>query len=395
MPDIARADIQRARGTRTRLATLLLVAFLFAAGCGDTYRSLADEDALPDLAALKRAAAATPARTRRVPVWRTRGGRDVHVAVHETGAAGRGGRAIVLVHGVFSDAGAWRFVRGGLAGRHVLAIDLPGCGASDAPDPADLPPDAYGLDSLARAVLLALRQVMPDRHRPSGPAPPATATAPPPITLVGHSLGGAAVLRALGAPALRAEFPDVIARVDGAVLFAPADVVPASNQDTFDELGEIDGLDVWMAERSGMLRERVAEAVRGGATDPARALRQEADRSAAVLRDPWRRRAVQAMVARALPIVDGPGEWEQADALERDYANVTVPCLLVWGRRDEACPVAMGYKLAAQLPDARLRILPRGRHSLPVDEPAACAALIRRWVETGMRDEPRIAAVAD
>jgi pimeloyl-ACP methyl ester carboxylesterase len=390
----------------------LLLLVVSALGCGNTYSTLADEDALPDLAAMKRAAAGVPARTVRVPVWHTRAGREVRVAVHESGWD-RNGRVVVLVHGVFSDAGAWRFVRGGLAGDyHVIAIDLPGCGASDAPDPDDLPPDAYGLDSLARAVLLALRQTLPAQAvQPAGPVPPAAPAAsaaaaaaaatqpgaprPPPVTLVGHSLGGAAILRALGAPALRAEFADVVGRVDGAVLFAPADVVPASNQDTFDELGEIDGLDVWLAERSGMLRERVAQAVRGGATDPARALRQEVDRSAGVLRDPWRRRAMQAMVARALPIVNGPDEWAQADALERDYANVTAPCLLVWGRRDDACPVAMGYKLAAQLPHARLRILNRGRHSLPVDEPAACAGLIKRWIETGMSDEPRIATVGE
>src|SRR5688572_10815377 len=104
-----------------------------------------------------------------------------------------------------------------------------------------------------------------------------------------------------------------------------------------------------------MLRERVAEADCAGASDPDRALRQEADRSGAVLRAPGRRRAAQSMVKPALPIIDGPDEWAQVDALKRDYARVRQPCLLVWGRRDEACPVAMGYKLAAQLPDARLR----------------------------------------
>ena len=375
----------------------MLLSLVAGGGCGNAYETLADEDALPDLARLKRAAEAVPTRTTRVPVWRTRDGRAVYMAVHEsapTGNAGggiaRAGRVVVLIHGVFSDAGAWRFVRGGLAPDHgVLALDLPGCGASDAPHPADLPPDAYGLDSLARAALLALRQSL---AAPVGLSPPPP---PPRITLVGHSLGGAVVLRALGAPALRAEFADVIERVDGAVLFAPADVVPASNQDTFDELAEVDGLDVWLAERSGMLRHRVAGAIRGGASDPARALRQEADRSAGVLRDPGRRRAMQAMVARALPIVDDRSEWEQADALERDYANVAAPCLLVWGRRDEACPVAMGYKLAAQLPDARLRIVPRGRHSLAIDEPGLCADLIRQWIDTGLKDTPRIATVGN
>lgn len=383
--------------TPNRIAVALLLPLIIStAGCGGAYRALADEDDLPELAALKRAAAAAPTRTTLVPVWRTRDGRMVRMAVHRSA----GGRVIVLIHGVFSDAGAWRFVRGGLVPDYdVLTIDLPGCGASDAPDPGDLPPDAYSLDSLARAVLLAMRQSLPvsagdldnDKRAGEGEGEEGQTR----VTLIGHSLGGAAVLRMLGAPALRAEFADVIGRVDGAVLFAPADVLPASNQDAFDELGKVDGLDVWLADISGTLRERLAEAVRAGASDPSRALRQEADRSAAILRDPGRRRAVQAMVAQALPVVDGPSEWELADALERNYAAVRQPCLLVWGRRDEACPVAMGYKLVAQLPDARLRIIRRGRHSLPVDEPAICAAMIRRWIETGMKDEPRIATVGE
>lgn len=58
--------------------------------------ALVDENDLPDLAALKAQAAAVPTRTTRVPIWRTRAGREVRVAVHESGG-GRRGRLIVLV----------------------------------------------------------------------------------------------------------------------------------------------------------------------------------------------------------------------------------------------------------------------------------------------------------
>ena len=356
-----------------------------AAGCGSTYRSLADENELPDLVELNRQAAAVPASVRRVPVWQTRSGQPVHVAVHESWA-GHGGRTIVLLHGVFSDSSAWRFVRGGLAADyHQQAIDLPGCGDSDAPFPAELPPDAYGLDALARAVLLAVRHSLAARGESDATR----------LTLAGHSLGGALVLRALGSPALREEFADVVSRVDGAVLFNPADVLPASNQQTFDELQRIGGARIALADATGLLRERTAAATRAAAADPRRALRQEADRSADILRDPRRRRAMQAMIARGLPIVEGRPDWERIDRMERDYANVDVPCLIVWGRRDDTFPAAMGYKLMIELPDARLRIVRRGRHSLPVDEPALCASLIRKMVETGMADTSRIESIGE
>lgn len=376
----AQAPIRRGatRCLRVIVAVLPLVA---ATGCG-AYRSLADEHALPDLVALNRRAAEVPTQTTRVPVWETRSGKPVNVAVHESGRGRGDGRAVVLLHGVFSDSSAWRFVRGGLAADyHLVTIDLPGCGASDAPLPAELPSDAYGLDSLARAVLIAVRASL-------GGGDDA-----PRVTLAGHSLGGALVLRMLGSPKLRDEFADVVERVDGAVLFNPADVLPASNQQTFDELGRLGGTKVALADATGLLLERTSAATRGAAADPTRALRQEADRSANILRDPRRRRAMQAMIRRGLPIVDGRPDWEQIDVLERDYANVSVPCLIVWGRRDDTFPAAMGYKLAAELPDARLRIVRRGRHSLPIDEPGLCAELIREMVETGMKDAPRIAKV--
>lgn len=359
----------------------MILSFFMAAGCGRTYRSLVDENDLPDLVTLHRRAAAVPTRTTRVPVWRTRSGKTVRVAVHESGVGREGGRAIVLLHGVLSDSSAWRFVRGGLAADyHLLAIDLPGCGASDAPLPADLPADAYGLDSLARAVLLTLRQSLAAR----GDAGPAR------LTLAGHSLGGALVLRALGSAALREEFADVVSRVDSTVLFNPADVPPVSNQRMFDELKDIGDGQVALADAIGLLRERTAAATRAAAGDPRRALRQEAERTADILRDPRRRRAMQAMIAQGLPVVDGRPDWDQIELLERDYANVAVPCLIVWGRRDSTFPAELGYKLLTELPDARLRLVRGGQHSLPIDEPALCASLIREMVETGMKGAPRV-----
>lgn len=93
------------------------------------------------------------------------GGRAI--AVGRTGADA--GTPVVLIHGFASDMNSWAFNIPALAAGHpVIAIDLPGHGASDK-DVGD-----GSLASLADAVLGALRALGVDRAH-----------------LVGHSLGGA------------------------------------------------------------------------------------------------------------------------------------------------------------------------------------------------------------
>ncbi len=69
--------------------------------------------------------------------------------------------------------------------------------------------------------------------------------------------------------------------------------------------------------------------------------------------------------------------FEISEALEAGYPHVQLPCLIVWGLRDETLPAAMGYKLKDQLPYAHLVLLPHSKHMLPLERPADCAQLIR------------------
>lgn len=83
-----------------------------------------------------------------------------------SGAFGRGGSTIVLVHGLGSRADHWLGVARRLAVRHrVRLVDLPGHGASEMPAP-------FTLERAARALDGAL------------------ASEQGPVVLVGHSLGG-------------------------------------------------------------------------------------------------------------------------------------------------------------------------------------------------------------
>lgn len=367
------------RSPRTLLpfpVSLLLATF--AVGCSSgAYRSLLDENDVPDLAALKQSAADLPQRTDRVTVAFRDSGKPVEVAVRRVGGGSRA-RTILLLHGVFSDGGLWRFVAGDLGRDFDLLIpDLPGCGGSSHPDPGDLGLAGYGPTALARDVLTALR------HETRG-APPGTH-----LTLVGHSLGGIILLRMFGDPALRREFADVMSRVDTVVLIDSADVTEKVSSPVFRSLAELPGWKVGLANLLGVLRGRAAEGTRDGVADPdRRALRQEADRTAAILLDAGRRRAMQAMLAQA-----APAERAERDAIRKGYTSVTVPTLILWGERDEIFPSSMGRELAAALPRARLVIVPEAEHSLPIERPRRVAALIREFVTGSARgpgeDRPR------
>ncbi len=84
----------------------------------------------------------------------------------------------------------------------------------------------------------------------------------------------------------------------------------------------------------------------------------------------------------------------QAEVVSSGYIKVNVPCLIVWGGRDETLPLAMGYMLADEIPGAQLRIVTEAMHCLPTERPLACTRLIRDFLaEKSRPDRTRIARV--
>jgi pimeloyl-ACP methyl ester carboxylesterase len=348
-----------------------ILLLLGLCGCSSgPYWDLASEDDLSPLAALQDAAVRQPSSLTRVPT-RIGDGPVVHVTLHETGVVSAG-RIVVLLHGCLSDHHTWRFVRGALGEDHCLfLVDLPGCGDSDRPDPATLGPNGYSPDALAERVLQALEAnlVGPGEQRP--------------ITLVGHSLGGAIVLRAMGNTRLRSRHDSVLRRVDRIVLIAPMDVEMVNPPAALRRLAAASGAAILLADFTGVLDRELAEATIRSVDNPRRALREEVDRLKVILGRRDTRRATQAILRQAVPHrADGP-DWPAIEAMTADYANVEVPCVLVWGAHDQTIPVAIGHKLQDQIPTAELYVLDDCRHSPQLEHPVRCAEIIREFSLTG------------
>ena len=364
-----RGDDASANG-RVRHVALALAALALAA-CASAYGRLRSETEIPECRRYIDLAAAVPHVGRLVPAGDA-GGEKVRLSLEQRGT-GKSDRVDVLVHGVLSDSRTWRYVAAELSGdRDVLTIDLPGCGGSDKPDPSVVGDDAYAPSAMARNVLAALREFMTTRGTR------------PRMTIVGHSLGTAVVLRMLGDPALRAEFADVVECVDRAVFLSPLAFAFERPDPLFERIAALTAVEVTMGEVLGILRGAVADTIWNGVEDPTRAPREEADRLFEILSAGDTRHAGQAMIRSAVPFTaEGRCDWVRIERLEDDYDNVRVPCLLVAGGRDETLPQAMAFRLRELLPRAWLRILPRAMHALPTERPQECAQLVRDFDVTG------------
>jgi pimeloyl-ACP methyl ester carboxylesterase len=361
-----------------RLSTVvaLIASAALGAGCARG-PGLLGETQFANLAPLIHAYHALPARARLVAVPACGAQPALNLAVTQIGAGDRH-HLIVMVHGLMADQSTWRFVAGGLgADQQLLLLDLPGCGDSDKPDPAKLGDACYQPQALALAVMGALRQCLPDY-------PPDLR-----ITLVGHSLGGAAALRMLCDPEVRAPFPDVAARLDRAVLLAPADVTPLSPDPMLSRIQTLTSFEVELADLLGVLNWRILDAVDARGPKPT-TNREDVERLAQILLDPARLHAAQAMLRQSVPNAHGRADWPAIEAFTAAYAGNTVPCLILWGDRDARLPVAIGYKLLGQVPHCRLRVVRGAGHFLPGEQPDLVIALIRAFGRDADRPAPPV-----
>ena len=237
-------------------------------------------------------------------------------------AAGEGSETALLLHGYGGDKNQWMFVQEPLAGdRRVLAIDLPGHGASDK--------DVEGLDLDGLAALVW--EVVDASDVAGG------------VHLVGHSLGGAI------ATAAAARAPE---RVRSLTLVAPAGFGSApdaeylrgfaaatSRRELRPLLGRL------FADESMVTRQMTEDLLRY----------KRIDGVTEVLR----------MLCDTL--LDGDAQAIDARPL---LARVTAPKVVVWGAEDRILP-------PAEVPGADVRIVEGAGHMVQLERPQEVIAAAR------------------
>lgn len=242
--------------------------------------------------------------------------------------AGQGDTTLVLVHGFGEHLLGWRWVLDPLA-RHyrVLAVDLPGFGASAKPD------TTYTL-----AVMAGWLQGLLDQET-SGP-----------LVLVGHSMGGAIVVEAV------LQRPGRVAAV---VLLAPA------------------GLNAGLGRIGEMFGETGHQAVGWWETARAfitplhdRAWMAEPPDLAAY--DPTEDSSYRVATARVLRDFDFAGIGDR-------FAGLSVPTLVIWGRFDTVIPWRTADSLGRLLPCGRVVSL-NALHRPQMERPDTTVFLIRDFL---------------
>ncbi len=374
--------------------------------CSSSVSGLVHERDVPEFAALLDATGATPSRVDRIDVsegkqysptdpgdppqpWPPP---ERHVAVHRYGADDAP-RVYVLIHGMMSDSRAWRFVVGELAkGAGVWVVDLPGCGQSDAPsdDRYEYSPQRMAIDVL-RAIEVCVWEDARDRpslaRLPAGdrrPEVPKRTTPPPHITLVGHSLGGRVTLQIAGAPSGSPDaFAHVRSLVDSFILVDALDVSVHLQDPRFRRLALAGDFEIALGRFTGQVRQYTERGTLASVSPPTPALIEEARIRQEYINNDARGRATRAMARNALFWTkDGRPDWARIEAAEARYASIRQPALILWGRRDEILPLSMGYKLAAELPNARIVAMPGVMHSPQLEQPTETIRLIREFVSS-------------
>jgi pyruvate dehydrogenase E2 component (dihydrolipoamide acetyltransferase) len=230
--------------------------------------------------------------------------------------------ALVFIHGIGGSSTTWEGVIDAFAAVHrVVALDLPGHGRSDVPDPDRF---AYDLDALARAVLTAL-----------------------------HALGisGAAV-----AITAALEAPD---RIDRLVLVDAAGLGPEVDPRLLELLSADPSeaasralLELFFEDRSLVLDAGVSDHLAG-------------------LQRPGAHDAIRAIAASALT---KSGQRPIPDA---DLGRITQPVLVVWGERDRVFPASQ----ATRIEGAEVAVIPGAGHAPQVEAPAAFTEAVGAFLE--------------
>lgn len=258
------------------------------------------------------------------------------------------GPPVLLVHGQPGTGSSWWPVAKLLSPDfRVLAPDRPGWGGN--PRPATT--IAGNAEMLARLVEERL-----------GPEPP-------PLVVVGHSLGGAVAIElALGWRRL----------VAGLVLVSSVGVAAALTG--MDRLLAVPLLgDGVLGAGAVALRKVVQGTARMASGERSRHLLERANRSAAF-------RAVMAEADHVVGarerrsfLVEQRALIEETPRIERRLGSLALPCAVVQGGGDHVVGPQAARELAAAIPGAELALRPGAGHLLPFEQPEFVAAVVRRY----------------
>jgi len=254
------------------------------------------------------------------------------------------GDPVLLIHGFGASSYSWRHIVEPLARKYrVITIDLKGFGES--PKPRD---DQYSVYEQARLVRnFILENNLKNLH------------------IVGHSYGGGVALAT--SIYLSSSHPNLqssLVLIDG--MAYPQDLPDFVKLLATPILGP---LIIYTIPNAFQVRNLLKKVYFNDTLIPQSAIDHYADN----LSKPNAKYATLASVRQMLP-TDLP-------QFSDNYANLTVPTLIIWSKEDEIVPLAIGERLRANLPNSKLVVLSKVGHAVQEEEPSLVLPYLQQFLD--------------
>lgn len=260
-------------------------------------------------------------------------------------------RTVLLVHGLGNNAHRdWEKVVSALAvDFHVVALDLPGFGASPGA------PEGYSFLTLGRVLAEVAQQTAPGQR----------------VHVVGHSLGGAVSLYFAHAHADKVER---LVLVDAAGILLKMVFAQHITSLRTRQVGiaPLDSLLKGLSERVNSVRRLVFND-----------LDNRFDFSRWLAQNPGVRNT---LLGRYTQVEAGLG------LVEHDFTaairETTAPTTVIWGRDDPIAPLRTGRLLAERMPDARLKVIDGVGHTPMLESPETFKRLLQAALSEPLAPKP-------
>lgn len=255
------------------------------------------------------------------------------------------GDPVLLIHGFGASRYSWRYVIEPLAQKyHVIAIDLKGFGES--PKPRD---DQYSVYEQARLVRnFILENKLKNLH------------------IIGHSYGGGVALAT--SIYLSISHPDLqksLTLIDS--IAYPQDLPSFVKILATPILGS---LIIYAIPNTFQVRNLLKKVYFNDNLIPQNAVDHYADN----LSKPNAKYATLTSVRQMLPV--------DLQQFSENYANLTIPTLIIWSKEDEIVPLGVGERLHENLPNSKLIILNNVGHAVQEEEPSLVLPYLQQFLDT-------------
>ncbi len=260
-------------------------------------------------------------------------------------------RTVLLVHGLGNNAHRdWETVVSALAvDTHVVALDLPGFGASPGA------PEGYSFPALGRVLAEVVQHTAPGQR----------------VHVVGHSLGGAVSLYFAHA---HADKVDRLVLVDAAGILLK--MVFAEH------IARLRTRQVGIAPVDNLLKS-LSERLNGVRRVVFNDLDNRFDFSRWLAQNPGVRNT---LLGRYTQVEAGLG------LVEHDFTaairETTAPTTVIWGRDDPVAPLRTGKLLAERMPDARLKVIDGVGHTPMIESPETFKRLLQAALSAPLAPKP-------